>query len=226
MAEKPAPDFSMLLASSVHDIKNSLGMLLETLGEVIADADLTEPGERRRFAILQGESTRINNTLIALLGLYRLGQGQIKARSEQVFVRDFLEEQIASQQLLLDMRGLIATLHCDPEMDAWFDARLIEGVVSNILVNAAKYARKTITINASKPAGTLLIEICDDGPGYPAPLLQGAVSQSIDFSSGSTSLGLYFAESIAQLHGKAAQRGRIELANNSDGGGRFRLYLP
>ena len=46
-------------------------------------------------------------------------------------------------------------------------------------------------------------------------------------ASGNTGLGLFFAETIAQLHVKADKQDFIITDNNSQfGGARFKLYLP
>ena len=45
--------------------------------------------------------------------------------------------------------------------------------------------------------------------------------------SGSTGLGLYFAEQIANIHHSGDKKGYITIDNNSKlGGGRFTLFLP
>ena len=125
----PAIDSSVLLASSVHDIKNSLGMLLQTLEELMADLELKDENQRRQFAILRGESARINSALISLLGVYRLREEQLPVKIEDVYVGDFLEDQVALNELLFDINGLEVTVDCDPDLVAYFDSSLIWGPI-------------------------------------------------------------------------------------------------
>lgn len=220
--------FSLLLASSVHDIKNSLGMLLDTLETVIRATPITDDGQRRQFATLQGEAARINNDLLYLLGIYRLQQKQLPLQLREVFVADFLDEQLAGNQLLFDIRQLEIELLCDSELRAYFDPQLIGGVLNNVLVNAARYARRRITIGARGDDGGVLIEVRDDGGGFPAAMLAAAGNRDrgVDFNSGSSNLGLYFAGQVAQLHRRGEQRGHIALRNLDGGGGCFSLWLP
>lgn len=220
---------SLLLASSVHDIKNSLGMLLNTLEDVIAAAPLQQDDpQRRRFATLQGEAARINNALISLLGLYRLQQRQLPVRLQEVFVADFLDEQIEANRLLFETRGLQVDLICDAQLCAYFDPTLVAGVIGNVLVNGAHYAREHIAVGASVQADGLWIEVRDDGAGFPEKMLHSVRNRDrgIDFGSGSTNLGLFFAGEIARLHQRGAAAGRVELHNPDGGGGLFRLFLP
>jgi len=218
----------LLLASSVHDIKNSLGMLLSTLETVMAETPPRDEPQRRQFATLQGEAARINNALISLLGLYRLQHDQLPVRVQQVFVADFLDEQIGANQLLFDTRGLRVELDCDADVDAYFDPALVAGVVNNVLVNAAHYARGRIVVRARRERGELLLEISDDGAGFPEKMLRSPQDpeRGIDFASGSTNLGLYFAGAIARLHRRDEHCGRIEISNIAGDGGCFRLWLP
>lgn len=219
--------FSMLLASSVHDIKNSLGMLLDTVDQVVQETPISSDSQRRHFATLQGEAARINNDLLYLLGIYRLEQGQLPLNIREVFVADFFEELKAQNQLLFDIRQLQCEIDCDVDARAYFDPGLISGVINNVLVNAARYAKQRIRLHARTERG-LTIEIEDDGAGFPQAMLDNVsnTQRSIDFNSGSSSLGLYFADRVAQLHRRDEQCGRIALRNLPAGGGCFTLWLP
>jgi signal transduction histidine kinase len=68
----------------------------------------------------------------------------------------------------------------------------------------------------------------DDGEGFPEKMLhtQHNHERGIDFTSGSTNLGLYFAAEVAHLHRRGETRGSIELSNQQPHGSCFRLLLP
>ena len=148
MSEENPIDFSMLLASSVHDIKNSLGMLLTSLEEVIDISTEERPEQRKNYSILRGEASRINNALIYLLGLYRLQNDQLSLNLAEIYIADFLEEQVASQQLLLEVNEVKVSIDCDENLNGFFDENLIAGVINNILVNCAKYTKDEIHLSA------------------------------------------------------------------------------
>ncbi len=115
---------SLLLASSVHDIKNSLSMLLNTLDDVIETTPIATAVQRQQFATLRGEAARINNALIYLLGLYRLQEHQLPLQIKEVQVTDFLEEQIDANELLFSIRQLTVRCECDDQLTAYFDPAL------------------------------------------------------------------------------------------------------
>lgn len=219
--------FAMLLASSIHDIKNSLGMLMERLAAVIETIP-ADSQQQRQFATVQGEAARINNDLMYLLGLYRLQQQSLPLRIEEVWLDEFLQEQVAQQSLLFSLRNTTCQISCDPWLSGYFDRNLIAGVLNNVLVNGARYARQSLHLSAFAQDGGIIVQVADDGPGFPEPLLTlgQAHAGSIDFTTGSSSLGLHFAREVAALHRRGELQGRIELANPASGGGLFTLFLP
>jgi len=127
-------------------------------------------------------------------------------------------------------RGIIATYEVDPLSPlGFFDRELVASVLGNCINNAIRYARESLLITVSDEAGQLVLSINDDGDGYPAEMLerQADYVQGINHSSGSTGLGLYFANRIAALHQRNGVVGHTEIRNGGPlGGGVFSLYLP
>ena len=104
-AKNTKPDFSMVMASAVHDMKNSLSMLLHSL-EMISDELPEEMKNSGKVATLQYEAERVNNDLIQLLGLYRIENDKLSIHIDEHYVRDFLEEQAARYEVLLNSRSI------------------------------------------------------------------------------------------------------------------------
>ncbi|AIR89499.1 sensor histidine kinase [Pseudomonas cremoricolorata] len=222
-------DFSTVIASTVHDMKNSLSALiqahhqwLERLPEDLRSG--SEPG------VVEHELSHLNGMLVQLLGLYKLGVNQLPVCPDYHELDDFLEAQLAAHEEVIRHRDIVATCRLDTMAPlAFFDRELVASVVSNMLTNAIRHADKALLLSIEESGNELVICINDDGPGYPQRLIEQQLDYvpGIDQSSGSTGLGLYFAARIAALHEQGGQRGRIEIANGGElGGGLFRLYLP
>ena len=226
--EDKAIDFSLVLASSVHDMKNSLGMLLNSLEETVQEMPAKTPAQQQRFATLQYEASRINGELIQLLSLYRMEQQAMPIIVEENYVRDMLDEQLARNDALFVSRRLNISYQCDEDLVWYFDTELVGGVIHNVLVNCARYTRSQLSVVAYEENG-LHIKISDNGGGYPKLMLDQPIKSSgrVSFETGSTNLGLYFAQAVASLHKAKGVCGSISLANDSElGGGEFHLYLP
>lgn len=220
-------DFSMVLASAVHDMKNSLGMLLNSLDELRQEQASTV-GESSRFNTLQYEAERMHNDLVQLLGIYRLGENNLSAHIEEHFVPDFLSEHMARHTPLLEGLGIRLAIEAD-DINGFFDADLLTGVLNNTINNALRYTRSEIRLTASEREGFLVIGVEDDGKGYPESMQHSGTPsfKSLNFETGSTSLGLFFASSVAQLHSEGDRTGSIRLHNGGHlGGGVFEIWLP
>ncbi|MCL7945234.1 HAMP domain-containing sensor histidine kinase [Marinobacter sp. ATCH36] len=225
--EAQSIDFSMVLASAVHDMKNSLGMLLNSLDELRQEQGQLI-GESSRFNTLQYEAERMHNDLVQLLGIYRLGENNLSAHIEEHFVPDFLSEHMARHTPLLEGLGIGLEIEADDE-NGFFDEDLLTGVLNNTINNAIRYTSTRIKLTASEQQGFLVIGVEDDGDGYPESMQHSGTPgfKSLDFKSGSTSLGLFFASSVAQLHGDGDRTGSIRLHNGGSlGGGVFEIWLP
>ena len=222
-------DFSTVIASTVHDMKNSLAMLMQAHSQWLARLP---PAQREgsELGVIDFEFAHLNGMLVQLLGLYKLGVNQLPLQPAYHELDDFIEAQLASHQEVFASRGIIATYEVDPLSPlGFFDRELVASVLGNCINNAIRYARESLLITVSDEAGQLVLSINDDGDGYPAEMLerQADYVQGINHSSGSTGLGLYFANRIAALHQRNGVVGHTEIRNGGPlGGGVFSLYLP
>ncbi len=220
-------DFSMVIASSIHDMKNSLGMLLNSLDELRLESPETF-SKSAKFNTLQYEAERMHSDLIQLLGIYRLGEKTLSAHIEEHYLPDFLEQNLARHLPLLDGHNLQYELITE-DVNGFFDDDLLAGVLGNIINNAIRYTRSKVRLFAKQLDGYLVIGIEDDGEGYPEQMRNkiSMTANSLDFESGSTNLGLFFSSQIAQLHQNNDREGFIKLHNNGElGGGVFEIWLP
>ncbi|QKE65221.1 HAMP domain-containing histidine kinase [Aquipseudomonas campi] len=222
-------DFSTVIASTVHDMKNSLAMLVQAHGQWQAQVP-AELAHNSAQGVIEYEFARLNGMLVQLLGLYKLGVNQLPLRPAYHELEDFIEAQLARYQEVLDSRHIVARCEVeDFQLLGFFDQELLGSVVANIITNSIRYARSALLVRAWQEPGHLVLSICDDGQGYPPAMLAGQSNYvlSLNHSTGSTGLGLYFAGRIAELHERNGVRGHIQISNGGPlGGGEFRIYLP
>lgn len=223
-------DFSTLLASSIHDMKNSVSLLLLSLHDLVAGSPPENELQKKQFASLEYEATRINTDLIQLLTLYRMGEQSISADIDETSIRDLLLDQLARNESLLMGKNISVDLECEADLIWYLDAELIGSVINNLLVNSSRYARNKVKISATVIDGKLCIRVSDDGAGFPESMLTGQSTDTNDSTSrliGSTKLGLMFAQKILALHSSKGKEGYLVLANRGiNGGARIELYLP
>ncbi len=232
-SELPGLDFATVLASTIHDMKNSLGLLLQTIEVLEKQRGNMAPKSAVQFRELRYESQRLNSQLMQLLAIYKLQKQLYSPNIEEWSVAEILEECVLEHTAQLEGRDIHIQWQCAEELSGFFDRELINGVINNIVNNAYRYARNQVLLTAqayTHPVGSG-IEICviDDGPGYPEALLfdHNRDITTLDFHAGRTGLGLYFCSLVADLHRNKTVRGHVACDNTGiEGGGCFRLYLP
>ncbi|MCX5828232.1 MAG: HAMP domain-containing sensor histidine kinase [Deltaproteobacteria bacterium] len=224
--------FSDVLASTMHDTKNSLGMLYNTLEEMIGRCQEKRCDVQHEFFLLQYEIKRLNNILIRLLTLYKAKKNQLLINLDLHRVGDCLEESVVQNAPLLNSRGIEIDLDCPGDLFWVFDYSLVLGVIDNIMNNTYRYTRDKVRISAVREEAFLVIRIEDNGPGYPPQLLRQGNStihdgNPVSFDTGSTGLGLYFSCLVAKSHNNGERKGYFLTENGGSlGGGRFSLYIP
>ena len=219
-------DFPALLASSVHDIKNSLTTLRALISQLENTYKDIKPSE---FKPLEFETNRMNNSLMQLLTLYKINLSQFSLAIDEHSAADILENVVAQQSTLLSLGNIELVTHCDGDLFCYCDSTLISNALCTLVNNAQRYCLSKVLISATQEDDYVIFCIEDDGRGYPENLLSSDYKQlpKIDPISGNTGLGLFFVETIAHLHVQADKRGFITTDNNSQfGGARFKLYLP
>lgn len=225
-------NFSDILASTLHDTKNSLGLLFNNLEGIIASCREEHCARHADFYALQYEIQRLNHSLIRLLSLYKAEKSQLTTNIDYHAIADFLDEVAVAHERLLASRDIRVVTECENGLFWAFDRNLIGGVLDNIINNAFRYARSMVKIRAFSENGYLIMQIEDDGTGYPPAMLinehkEPRFKQDIDFKTGSTGLGLYFALMVAAMHANQGKEGFISITNNTEhGGGVFSIYLP
>ncbi len=116
-----------------------------------------------------------------------------------------------------------------PDNPVQFYARpnALTSAFTNIIENAARYAKKQIKISEIDSEDSVTVIIEDDGPGIPddkkALALQPFVrlDESRNETTGGTGLGLSIAQTAIENHG-----GQIFLENSDLGGLKVRIVLP
>jgi len=222
-------DFSLVLASSVHDMKNSITMLLGSLDDISQQCKPSHCPSHAKLVLMQHEGQRLTRHLVQLLTLYRLDTSQYFLNISENYLKETFEEITLENEHLLNTHGIKIEIDCDEDISGYFDNELIGSVINTIINNAYRYAKCTIRLSAKHANGYLVLSIEDDGPGYPPHMLLPFCSGNspVNFSSGGTGLGLYFAHRVARFHQNGGKHGYTETSNTGiNNGGRFNLYLP
>jgi len=223
--------FADLMASSIHDMKNSVNVQVNALEIIALQAQAN--GDIESFKSLVGvigQAHRTNSNLLQLLSLYKFGKSMYPLDIAEQSVADVIDEALLQTRSMLDFKGISVVVACDPDRYWYFDRDLITGVLLNAINNAFNYTKDKIRVVADIAAGMLTLRIEDNGVGYPDNMLQcNGIhnNKSVNFLSGSTGLGFYFSSQVAGMHKNKGQSGSLTIENGGAyGGGCFVVRLP
>ena len=222
-------DFTSVLAATVHDMKNSLCLLLQTIESLSNNIAEESTESADLLANMQYEATRLNTDLMQLLSLYRAEKDNLPVNLNLHYVQDVVDELVAANQSYISNKNIQLNIEQDEELSWYLDSDLIHLLLNDVLINAMRYGKERIQLKAFRENNWLFITIEDDGDGYPPQMLETNEMAMHEFNieHGRTGLGLYFARMIAEAHSQPEQPASIKLTNGGAyGGSVFTLKLP
>lgn len=212
-----------LLAGVSHDLRTPLSTIVFTLQSLQRFAD-HEPVERAELLKLaESEARRLAELVDVLLTSSRVEAGASPVHLEPASVGEIVGSALRSanidaERVALSIPEGLPLVCADPALAA--------RALANVVANAAKYAAPSlVTIEARCEAHSVVLDICDRGPGLganPERLFQKFVrGASGDGRAPGLGLGLSLARDFMELQG-----GALTAANREGGGARFTLGLP
>ncbi|XYJ10108.1 sensor histidine kinase [Telluria sp. B2] len=225
---------ALFLASTAHDMKNSISVLSGTLEGLLDAASPQAEKAYPQMAQMLYQTRRLNDNLMQLLALYKqVGQPEYPFDVQPIAAAELVEQVTALSRVLLEARGIVLDVEVDPELIWHLDEDLIVGVVSHAVNNAVHYTRDRIRLALRQDGDLLEIRVEDNGAGFPQSLLEAGaaglsgVASGVNFQTNSAGLGLYFAREVAGMHRHRGRVGSVHLENGGRlGGGCFVLTLP
>lgn len=224
-------NYSDILASIIHDIKNSLSVVGNHVDNLMQDENLSEEMQQRA-SVMQQEMRRANNQLIQVLTLYKMDKKRLASNLQENNVYDFLEELLIEERALAEAQHIEMAVDCDEWLSGYFDMDLVRGVLSSSIGNAKRYTKDQVLLSADEQDGYLVVRVEDNGEGFPPDYLKYEHKADDEdfgraFSEGRTQLGFFFAANIAHVHENGQRHGFIKLKNGHQlSGGCFELWLP
>lgn len=222
-------DFATVLASAVHDMKNSLCLLIQSIENLGHTLNNEDDQTAEHLASAHYEASRLNTGLVQLLSLYRAGLDSLPISIDEYYIEDVVDELQASNANYITHKKMILEVEQQPDLVWYLDSDLVSILLNDMLINAMRYSNKKILLKVFTEDDYLIFQVEDDGPGYPQSMIDAntITMQNYDISQGRTGLGLFFARLIAQAHTKGERLGSISLANGGAlNGSVFTLKLP
>jgi signal transduction histidine kinase len=219
-AEKLAA-LGQLAAAIAHEVRNALAVIrssAQTVAEGLpADADSVS---RRASDFIVAEIDRLSSVINSLLSFAR--PPRLTPRAVPVSALFDQAEMLVAPELEAKRLRLVRRLgEHTPPVKA--DSDLLVQVLLDLLSNAAAAAPPggEVALEARAVGDSVEIDVEDSGPGVPGELRTRIFEPFFTTREKGTGLGLAIAKQIVEAHA-----GRIDVADRSGGGARFRISLP
>ena len=206
-----------MAAGLAHELRNPLAGIRMSLSNL--SRDLSDPELVERVALVLSELDRLTRLLNNQLSQAQhapepSGPCEIQAMVDEL-VR-LLRFQVP-ENIQLEV-SIESALHCVLPGD-----RLRQALINLVLNSVQALGQKggAVTLRAHRKADRLVMEVSDDGPGFPPELLTSTAQPFVTHREGGTGLGLAMVRRLALDMG-----GEFTLENQRPRGALARLVLP
>ena len=225
-AERLKSDFIATVSHELRTPLTPLKGLLHSLDRGLID---DTPETRREYhRIMLRQADRLERLINDLLDASRIEAGGLKMQSQPLEVGDALAQEIGEARALMNGREVRFERPDDP---VWIqgDRFRLGQIVSNLLVNAAKYSSPgtPVLVELEEHPDGAIVSIHDEGEGIPLVEQErvferfyrtGGVRTN---TTGGVGLGLYIARQLTEAMG-----GTLTLRSRLGEGSTFSLFLP
>ena len=218
------------LAMLGHELRNPLAAITNA-GELTKLLDRGEPTFDESLEIIRQQAALMKRLVDDLLDVSRITSGRIQLQMSLVSAGDVIARVAESNGPLFSSRGHSLRLDI-PEEEILFEADpcRLEQVLSNLLVNAAKYTDPggDICFGVQRHGDEVIFRVKDSGIGIGPDLLPNVfdlfaqANRSLHRAEGGLGIGLTIVRGLTELHG-----GRVRADSEGFGrGAEFVVSLP
>jgi two-component system sensor histidine kinase KdpD len=218
--------YKTLFNSISHELRTPIAAILSASESLLDPSMSGSDGVRRD---LNGEihtaAERLNRLVENLLDMTRLESGRIKPTLDWCDLRDLIGAAVRKLSRELSRHSIFVDVPSDMPL-VKIDFGLIEQALTNLLHNASQYTPPgtRIQVSASRKERDCIIEVSDNGPGFPKEALSKIFEKFYRVpgtKAGGTGLGLSIVRGFVEAHG-----GTIKVENKEEVGARFVITLP
>jgi two-component system, OmpR family, sensor histidine kinase MtrB len=207
-----------------HELRTPL-TAMTAVADILGDGTATSVDATAAARLVGQEIRHLNRLVDDLIEISRFDAGSAQLTADDTDVAAAVAQCLRAR----NWAGVCCTVPAG--LTVRLDRRRFDVIVANLVGNALRHGEPPVTVRASIQAdraggSELVLEVRDHGPGLPA----GAIGHVFDrfykadsarARSEGSGLGLAIAQENTRLHG-----GRIDAANNPEGGAVFTVRLP
>ncbi|WP_377643057.1 ATP-binding protein [Oryzobacter terrae] len=216
-----------LLTAVAHELRSPLTGVKGFSSTLLRNWDrFTDDQKRLMLETIEADADRVTRLITELLDTARINVGRLTVHAQPLDLRPRLEAQVERRVAAGGERSQFVIEVADDVDILWADPDRLEQVVANLVENAVRHGKGTVTIQAERtvhdgePAVDLLVS--DDGEGIRPEHRELVFSRF--WQAGTkhgTGLGLYLVRGLVEAHG-----GTVRAEESPSGGALMRATFP
>ena len=209
-----------------HEIRTPLTLINGPL-EVIREMHFEDSKLNKNLNVIAQNTKRLLDLVAQLLDFQKIGANKLKLKFETVDITSLLNEICERFEPTIQYEKKELALQIPEEViKAVVDKESVTKIVSNLLNNALKYAKKEIQVKLEKRDETLTIRVVSDGEKIPEDMREQIFTPFYRMESNmqkakGIGIGLSLAKSLAVLN-----KGKLYLEMADEAYNTFVLTLP
>lgn len=212
-----------------HEIRTPVSLIKAPLDSILQSKE-GSPESKENLAVIDKNTDRLLNLINQLLDFRKIEAETYLPNYEPTNISSLISDIIYRFKSTASKNNItLANFASQKGMAYNVDKEAITKIISNLMTNALKHAKKVISIKMAEPADADYFEIivADDGPGVPLkyrdsvfePFFQVEEDDRTIQNKG-TGIGLAFSRQLAEKH-----KGSLFLRENGQGGSEFVLQI-
>ena len=210
------------MASSIsHDLRHSLASIVAN-GEFLCESHLTGTQREELYNEILTAVTQMTEMIESLLEFSRTRES---LRPSFGNLQKTLQYSVQVIRTHPEYQGIRIDLTCEGNSEGWFDARKMERVFHNLLLNACEAVPKEggrIDLLLRQIGEGVELRVSDNGPGIAPEIRDQLFQPFVSYGKeNGTGMGLTVVHKIVQDHG-----GDVTVERSSSRGAVFQVVLP
>jgi two-component system sensor histidine kinase KdpD len=218
--------YNTLLNSLSHELRTPIAIIIGAADNLQQpNAGLTQHYRDELVAEIAKASMKLNHHVDNLLNMSRLESGVVMPRGDWCDIGELIHDIAGKVEEQVTGRRIEVIISPDIPL-AQIDKGMLEQILYNLVSNAAIYTpvQCRIVVRAYCDDEVLVMEIEDNGPGFPADEIDKVFDKFYRLKhsvTGGTGLGLSIVKGFAE-----AMEGDVTLEQIKEGGAKFTVRLP
>ncbi|OJU24454.1 MAG: hypothetical protein BGN92_10815, partial [Sphingobacteriales bacterium 41-5] len=215
-----------------HEIRTPLSLIMAPLEKLQSTEKKTET--MKQLNVMEENTNRLQTLINQLFDFRRIESDIYIIRKETIELVSFVQSVYSRFSPIAAQRNIRFALATDfDRLDIEADPEALQKILNNLLINAFKFAKKTVRLKVKKTVTeqgkSVSISVVDDGIGIPDEQLDDVFKPFFKVNSpghklrnmSGTGIGLSLAKALTEKH-----EGKLEVESEQDEQTTFSLTIP